>query len=164
MDNFEIRNMQESDGQSVLDIFIEGIEGKNATFEENAPTWEAWKINHYENCRLVITDDQSKVLGWAALSPVSKRPCFSGVAEVSIYLTEAVKGQGLGTLLLKRLVNESEENGFWTLQSGIFPENKASLNTHQKCGFRIVGTREKFGKMPDGVWRDIILVERRKED
>ncbi|AQX05849.1 GNAT family N-acetyltransferase [Elizabethkingia meningoseptica] len=164
MDNFEIRNMQESDGQSVLDIFIEGIEGKNATFEENAPTWEAWKINHYESCRLVITDDQSKILGWAALSPVSKRPCFSGVAEVSIYLTEAVKGQGLGTLLLKRLVNESEENGFWTLQSGIFPENKASLNTHQKCGFRIVGTREKFGKMPDGVWRDIILVERRKED
>ncbi|MCL1672263.1 phosphinothricin acetyltransferase [Elizabethkingia ursingii] len=164
MDNFEIRNMQETDGQLVLDIFKEGIDGNDATFEENVPTWEAWKINHYENCRLVITDENSTVIGWAALSPVSKRPCFSGVAEVSIYLSNAVKGQGLGTLLLRRLVNESEENGFWTLQSGIFPENKASLNTHQKCGFKVVGTREKIGKMPDGTWRDIILVEKRKED
>ena len=112
MDNFEIRNMQETDGQLVLDIFKEGIDGNNATFEENVPTWEAWKINHFENCRLVITDENNTVIGWAALSPVSKRPCFSGVAEVSIYLSNAVKGQGLGTLLLRRLVNESEENGF----------------------------------------------------
>ena len=162
--NFEIRKMQEADGPLVLSIFTEGIEGQNATFETNAPSWEAWKINHYENCRLVLTDESDEVIGWAALTFVSKRPCFSGVAEVSIYLTEKVKGQGLGTVLLKRLVLDSEENGFWTLQSGIFPENVASLNTHRKCGFEVVGTRKKLGKMPDGTYRDVILVERRRVD
>lgn len=158
--NFEIRTMQEKDGRRVLEIFRQGIEGQNATFETSLPTWEAWDINHINTSRFVIEDETNNVVGWCALKPVSNRTCFSGLAEVSIYLDNAFQGKGLGSILLQKLVLDSEEHGFWMLQSGIFPENEASVRLHQKHGFRIVGKRERIAKMQDS-WRDILLMERR---
>lgn len=158
--NFEIRTMQETDGRRVLEIFRQGIEGQNATFDTTVPTWEAWDINHINTSRFVIEDETNNVVGWCALKPVSNRTCFSGVAEVSIYLDNAIQGKGLGSILLQKLVLDSEEHGIWMLQSGIFPENDASLRLHQKLGFRVVGKREKIAKM-NGTWRDVLLLERR---
>lgn len=158
--NFEIRTMQETDGRRVLEIFRQGIEGQNATFDTTVPTWEAWDINHINTSRFVIEDETNNVVGWCALKPVSNRTCFSGVAEVSIYLDNAIQGKGLGSILLQKLVLDSEEHGFWMLQSGIFPENDASVRLHQKLGFRVVGKREKIAKM-NGTWRDVLLLERR---
>lgn len=158
--NFEIRTMQETDGRRVLEIFRQGIEGQNATFDTTVPTWEAWDINHINTSRFVIEDETNNVVGWCALKPVSNRTCFSGVAEVSIYLDNAIQGKGLGSILLQKLVLDSEEHGFWMLQSGIFPENDASVRLHQKLGFRVVGKREKIAKM-NGTWHDVLLLERR---
>lgn len=160
--NYEIRMMRVEDGPKVLEIFQQGINGGNATFDKVAPTWEAWDTKHFNYCRYVLEDENNEVVGWCALQPVSTRECFSGVAEVSIYLDSSVQGKGLGTVLLKKLVLDSEENGFWTLQAGIFPENFVSVKIHEKHGFRVVGTREKIGKMNDK-WRDIILLERRSK-
>ncbi|MDO5616461.1 MAG: GNAT family N-acetyltransferase [Cruoricaptor ignavus] len=158
--NYEIRKMQSKDSDRVLEIFQQGISNGNATFDKELPTWETWDNQHTENCRWVIENSEDKIVGWAALKPVSQRICFSGVAEVSIYLDNSVQGKGLGKMLLKKLSLDSEEYGFWTLQSGIFPENEASLLLHKKLGFRVVGRRDKIGKQ-NGVWRDIILLERR---
>lgn len=160
--NYEIREMLPEDGASVLKIFEEGIAGGNATFDKEIPTWEIWDKNHFKVCRLVAEDENNNILAWAALKPVSNRDCFSGVAEVSIYLTNSAQGKGLGKIMLQKLIIESEENGFWMLQSGIFPENIASLKLHEGLGFRRVGYREKIAEM-NGVWRDIILVERRSK-
>lgn len=157
---FNIREMQPNDGEQVLLIFGEGIAGGNATFDRDVPSWEAWDSKFLQCCRLVAEDANHSIAGWAAIQPVSKRDCFTGVAEVSIYLSNRAHGQGLGTLMLRKLIEESEENGFWTLQAGIFPENKASIKIHEKLGFRIVGIREKFGQM-NGNWRDVVLLERR---
>lgn len=158
--NYEIRQMLPTDGEKVLEIFQQGIDGGNATFDQNVPTWEAWDNKFFKICRFVLEDENEQILGWAALQPISKRECYSGVAEVSIYIANEFQGKGFGKMLLWKLILDSEEHDFWTLQSGIFPENEASIAVHSKLGFRIVGTREKIGKM-NGVWRDIILMERR---
>lgn len=160
--NYEIREMLPEDGTAVLKIFEEGIAGGNATFDKYAPDWHTWDINHFKDCRFVAIDENNLVAGWAALKPVSNRDCFSGVAEVSIYLNAAAQGKGLGKVMLQKLIIESEEHGFWMLQSGIFPENIASVKLHENLGFRTVGYREKIAQM-NGNWRNIVLMERRSE-
>ena len=158
--NYQIREMQPEDAVSVLKIFEQGIEGGNATFDKTAPTWEAWDKKFFKVCRLALEDENGVVQGWAAIQPVSARACFKGVAEVSIYLDNSVHGKGFGEMLLHKLIEETEEHHFWTLQSGIFPENVASIKIHEKLGFRIIGRREKIAEM-NGVWRDVVLMERR---
>lgn len=160
--NYEIREMLPSDAEKILEIFKEGIEGRNATFDQEVPNWSAWDDKHLNVCRFVLEDEDENVVGWAALQSISNRACFSGVAEVSIYLANAVQGKGLGSMLLRKLILDSEEHNFWTLQSGIFPENEASIYVHEKWGFKIVGKREKIGQM-NGTWRDIVLLERRSK-
>lgn len=158
MDLF-IREMTEPDWPDVANIYEQGIESGNATFEKEVPAWEKWTSSHLQKCRLVAILNNS-VAGWAALSPVSDRCVYSGVAEVSIYVSSCHQGLKIGSKLLERLVAESENQGFWTLQAGIFPENKPSIRIHENLGFRIVGFREKIGKM-NSLWRDILLLERR---
>ena len=158
--NYQIRPMQPEDGEKVIEIFEEGIAGGNATFDQSAPSWEVWDQKFFNVCRFVLETEDHEILGWAALQPVSNRDCFKGVAEISIYMKNAAQGKGFGSMLLKKLVLDSEEHQFWTLQSGIFPENEPSIIIHKKLGFREVGRREKLGQM-NGVWRDIILLERR---
>ena len=156
-----IEPVQAEDWPVVQVIYREGIATGNATFETRVPTWEAWDKSHIVNFRFVARID-GQIVGWAALSPVSSRTVYSGVAEVSVYVSEAVRGQGAGTALLSALINESEREGFWTLQAGIFPENAASISMHLGCGFRQVGYRERLGQM-NGVWRDVLLLERRSK-
>jgi len=146
---------------SVQRIYNSGIGTKNATFETKAPEWEAWDQSHRKDCRLVATIDDC-IAGWAALSNVSGRCVYAGVAEVSIYIDESYRGMGVGDQLMRQLIAESERHGIWTLQAGIFPENKASIALHLKHGFRILGTREKIGKI-NGSWRDTVLLERRSK-
>ncbi len=155
-----IRPMRESDWESVRAIYIQGIATGNATFAATAPEWQDWDETHLPSCRLVAETDGSTV-GWAALSPYSRREVYCGVAEVSVYVAETARSQGIGAALLSALVRASEEQGFWTLQAGIFPENAASIQLHLRCGFRIVGTRERIGQK-NGCWRDVVLMERRK--
>jgi len=156
-----IRELQPADWPAVAGIFEEGIRTGNATFETTAPTWEAWDAGHLADHRLVVTLD-GDVVGWAALSAVSDRACYSGVAEHSIYVAERVRGLGFGRQLLAALVAAADAGGIWTLQSGVFPENEASLALHLSLGFRVVGVRERLGRL-DGVWRDVVLLERRSE-
>jgi phosphinothricin acetyltransferase len=157
--NVIIEAMQPQDWPTVRAIYLEGIATKNATFEISAPEWEKWDVAHLKNCRLVARHN-GQVVGWAALSPVSSRCVYAGVAEESIYISESARGQGVGFKLLSALIEESEQAGLWTIQTGIFPENKVSLHLHERCGFRVLGVREKIGQM-DGVWRDVVLMERR---
>ena len=154
-----IRKMTHEDWPAVRRIYQEGMATGNATFETGAPSWEAWDAGHKKECRLVVTNEE-RVVGWAALSKVSIRSVYAGVTEVSIYITDGEKGRGVGKRLLQALVSESERNGIWTLQAGIFPENTASIALHRHCGFRLVGRREKLGQMK-GRWRDVLLFERR---
>ena len=156
-----IRELQPADWPDVARIFEEGIRTGNATFETTPPTWEAWDAGHLADHRLVVTLD-GDVVGWAALSAVSDRACYSGVAEHSIYVAERVRGLGFGRQLLAALVAAADAGGIWTLQSGVFPENEASLALHLSLGFRVVGVRERLGRL-DGVWRDVVLLERRSE-
>ncbi|MCC6552779.1 MAG: N-acetyltransferase [Polyangiaceae bacterium] len=158
-DPLRIRAMTSADWPAVRDIYDEGIATGNATFESAAPGWEAWDAAHLEAGRLVAVS-LDKVVGWAALSGVSGRCVYAGVAEVSVYVAAGARGRGVGSALLQALVTESEAHGIWTLQAGIFPENEASVALHRRCGFRIVGRREKLGRM-NGWWRDILLLERR---
>lgn len=157
-----IDKMLPEDWEQVRKIYIEGIATGNATFQEEVPAWEDWDKNHITECRIVARSE-GEILGWAALSPVSSRCVYAGVAEVSVYVRQTSKGKGIGGLLLKYLIEKSEENGYWTLQSGIFPENISSLKIHYKHGFREVGRRVRIGKM-NGMWRDTILLERRSEN
>lgn len=143
-------------------IYVEGIATGNATFQTEGKRWEEWNAGHLQACRLVAASD-GKVLGWAALSPVSSRCVYAGVAEVSVYVSDKVRGKGVGLVLMEHLVSESEAAGIWTLQAGIFPENEASIALHTRCGFRIVGRRERIGQMKTGEWRDTILMERRSK-
>ena len=143
-------------------IYEEGIATGHATFQSGAPSWEEWDAAHVKACRLLAMEG-GEVLGWAALTPVSDRCVYAGVAEVSIYVGEGSRDRGVGKQLLGALILESEKNGFWTLQAGIFPENPGSLHIHQSHGFRIIGTRERLGKM-NGVWRDVLLLERRSNE
>jgi len=155
----EILPMAEHHWNAVRAIYAEGIAGGNATFETSVPEWAQWDSRHQPTCRLVALT-AGEVVGWAALSAVSTRDVYRGVAEVSIYIAASAQGQGIGQQLLPALVRESEQNGFWTLQAGIFPENAASIRLHEKAGFRFVGRRERIGCM-GGRWRDVVLMERR---
>ena len=162
VDLIDIRIMSPNDWRSVSEIYKEGIETGMATFEKEVPTWKNWNINHIEACRLVARIN-NEIIGWAALSAVSSRCVYGGVAEVSLYVTRRVRGRGVGQQLLIQLISKSESAGYWTLQSGIFPENKASLSLHEKMGFRKIGFRDRIGQL-DGVWKDNILLERRSKN
>jgi phosphinothricin acetyltransferase len=154
-----IRPMQPGDWDAVLGIYEAGIATGNATFETEAPTWERWDSSHLDEHRLVAIVD-SHVVGWVALSPVSDRCVYGGVAENSVYIHPDQRGRGVGVALMTALIDSSEAAGIWTLQTGIFPENTASIALHQRVGFRIVGTRERIGRL-HGTWRDTLLLERR---
>ena len=151
----------ESDWEKISEIYKEGIDTENATFVMEVPSWSEWDESHLSNCRFVA-EFSDEVVVWAALSPISSRCVYGGVAEVSVYVSKSNSGQKIGTKLLEKLILESEKNGIWTLQAGIFPENIASLKIHSNLGFRKVGYREKIGKMK-GKWRDTILMERRSK-
>lgn len=153
--------MQAADWQQVKRIYEEGIETGNATFQTSAPEWDEWNTSHLEHSRIIARENEN-LLGWAALTPVSGRCVYAGVAEVSVYVSNKARGRGLGKQLLQKLIEESEANGVWTLQAGIFPENLASIKIHEANGFRIFGTRERLGKM-NGVWRDNLQLERRSK-
>jgi phosphinothricin acetyltransferase len=141
-------------------IYAEGIATGTATFTTDIPAWADWDAGHLPACRLVAVDDDQTVLGWAALSPVSGRCVYAGVAEVSVYVGAAARGRGVGRALLATLVAESEKNGLWTMQAGIFPQNTASVRLHEAAGFRLVGRRERIGQLR-GQWQDTLLLERR---
>jgi L-amino acid N-acyltransferase YncA len=155
-----IEAMRPEDWPAVRAIYLEGIATGNATFEQTAPEWEKWDAGHLSAARIVGRSDAGDVLGWAALSGVSGRCVYAGVAEVSVYVAERARGRGIGRKLLARLVADSEAVGIWTLQAGIFPENVASIALHERAGFRVVGRRERLGQM-NGRWRDVVLMERR---
>jgi L-amino acid N-acyltransferase YncA len=157
--DFDIRAMRSDDWPAIRDIYSEGIATGNATFETEMPEWAKWDQGHLQDCRLVARDSQ-RILGWAALSPVSSRRVYSGVAEASVYVAAEARGRGVGKLLLQSLVERSEHCGIWTLQAGIFPENVPSIALHKSCGFREVGLRQKLGQR-GGVWRDVLLLEHR---
>lgn len=154
-----IQPMTAIHGQQVLAIYEAGIATGNATFQTSAPKWEKWDQSHLQHSRLVATEDD-KVLGWAGLTAVSDRCVYAGVAEVSVYVAPEAQGKGIGRQLLQVLISESEQNNCWTLQAGIFPENTSSVKIHEACGFRIIGRRERIGKMGN-IWRDTLLLERR---
>lgn len=160
--DYKIDQMKASDWTQVADIYTEGIKTKIATFQSAVPSWEEWNNDHCESCRLVARAGDT-ILGWAALSPVSSRCVYAGVAEVSVYIAGQYQGQKVGMALLEKLIKISEEYGYWTLQSGIIKENTASLSLHKKCDFREIGSRERLGKMDNGKWHDVVLVERRSK-
>ena len=151
--------MRPGDWDAVRAIYMDGIATGNATFETSTPDWEQWDKGHLRSCRLVARSG-GKVLGWAALSPVSSRCVYGGVAEASLYVAELWRGKGVGRTLLAALVEASEAAGIWTLQAGVFPENMASLELLKRGGFRVVGIRQRLGSM-NGRWRDVALLERR---
>lgn len=158
---FSITGMETADWEAVRSIYEEGIATGNATFETEAPPWEDWDDRFCDSCRLVARTGDG-IVGWAALSPISSRCVYGGVAEASVYVAASARGQGIGGSLLERLVEDSEKAGFWTLQAGIFPENKASMRLVKSCGFREIGYRERLGCM-DGKWRDVVILERRSD-
>jgi L-amino acid N-acyltransferase YncA len=140
-------------------IYEAGIATGNATFQTEAPSWESWDAGHLQTCRLVALSSDV-VVGWAALSPVSTRPVYAGVCEVSVYVAPDAQGKGVGRALLDALIACSEADGRWTLQAGIFPENERSVALHLRAGFRVLGRRERVGRL-NGTWRDVLLLERR---
>ncbi len=155
-----IREMKDADWEAVASIYLEGIETKISTFQTEVPTFEVWDKSHVKACRM-IAEENGQVVGWAALSAFSSRCVYAGVAEVSIYIKSDSRGKGIGDKLLRELILASEEEGFWTLQSGIIEINKASIALHKKAGFRMVGYREKIAKDHNGVWQNTVLMERR---
>ena len=156
---FTFRPLLPNDWEQVAEIYQQGIETGNATFELKVPDWEEWDRSHLNSCR-IVAESNNTIMGWAALSPVSSRCIYGGVAEVSVYVHSNFTGQQIGTQLLGQLIIDSEKQGVWTLQSSIFPKNIASIKMNKKLGFREVGYRERIGKM-NGVWRDTVLLERR---
>ena len=158
---YKIDRMAEEDWDQVRSIYLEGIATGQATFETEAPSWQKWDAGHLKQCRIVARFEET-VIGWAALSPVSSRRVYAGVAEVSVYVGQQYRGAGVGRALLESLIAASEQQGIWTLQAGIFPENSASIALHLKCGFREVGRRECTSKL-HGRWRDVMLLERRSK-
>lgn len=160
-----VREMTRSDWAAVDDIYQEGIDGGNATFEAAAPTWTAFDEGRLRVGRLVAIDDAGAVVGWVAASPVSSREVYRGVVEHSVYVAERARGRGVGRLLLRGFIAAAELGGVWTIQSSIFPENAASLRLHESLGFRHVGRRERIARSTIGPWagrwRDTVLVERR---
>ncbi|WP_328900708.1 MULTISPECIES: N-acetyltransferase family protein [unclassified Streptomyces] len=146
--------------EQVLAIYQAGVDEGNATFETVAPVWEAFDATKLPEHRFAAVDADGAVLGWVAASRVSDRCAYAGVVEHSVYVHPAARGRGVAPALLKALIESTEQAGIWTIQSGIFPENTASLAVHQRVGFRVIGTRERIGRH-HGVWRDVVLVERR---
>ena len=154
-----IEAMTPSDWDAVRAIYLEGIATGQATFETEAPSWDRWDAEHYPFARLVARL-AGQVVGWAALSPVSRRRCYAGVAEISTYVGDAHRGRGIGRQLLNALIAESERRGIWTLQGATFPENEASLRLQRACGFREIGRRQRVAQL-HSIWRDTVLTERR---
>ena len=157
----EVRDLGPGDWPAVREIFEQGIAGKNATFETEAPSWEAWDRSQLEGHRYVAVE-QERVVGWVVAHAVSSRPCYRGVVEHSVYVHDDWQGRGIGRALLERLFESTEAAGIWTIQTGVFPENAASLRVHEQAGFRVVGRRERIGQLK-GVWRDVVVLERRSE-
>jgi L-amino acid N-acyltransferase YncA len=155
----DVRKLRHEDWPAVKAIYEQGIAGGQATFETEAPSWDDWDRTHLEGHRLVALQE-GEVVGWAALSPVSERCVYRGVAENSVYVADAAQGRGVGRALLEELVSRAERDEIWTIQTGIFPENEASIELHKRCGFRVVGVRERIGQH-HGVWRDVVFMERR---
>lgn len=160
--DYVIKEMQKNDWDQVAEIYAQGIASGEATFESQVPSWEKWDAGHIKDCRFVARCGEL-IVGWVALSPVSSRPVYAGVAELSIYIREEHQRQGIGDALLRELVQASEAKGYWTLQGSVYPENKASLALLKKHGFREVGIREKIAKSPKGVWRNTVFIERRSK-
>ena len=157
----QITTIQPEQYPQIAAIYLQGIATGYATFQTEAPSWLDWDKAHLPTCRLAATIDND-IVGWVALSPVSARPVYKGVAEVSIYIAAPHQGKGIGKALLLAAIKESEANGIWTLQSGIFKENTASIHLHQRCGFREIGFREKVGCI-NGIWKDNVIMERRSK-
>jgi phosphinothricin acetyltransferase len=157
----ELRELRKEDWPAVREIYEQGIAGRNATFETEAPSWEAWDRSQLDGQRYVAVE-QGRVVGWVAAHAVSSRPCYGGVVEHSVYVHDDWQEKGIGRALLERLFESTEQAGIWTIQTGTFPENEASLALHRKAGFRVVGTQERLGKL-GGVWRDVVVLERRSE-
>ncbi len=158
---YTLDKLIDADWDAVRAIYLEGIATRNATFETEAPSWDTWNNIHRPDCRLVARSNE-KVLGWAVLSPVSRRPVYSGVAEVSVYVAANALGMGVAKALLGSLIDASKKAGIWSLQAGIFKKNSASITLHKGVGFRESGFQERKGSM-DGVWRDVLLMERRSQ-
>lgn len=156
-----IDNMKPADWEEVREIYLKGLATGLASFETESPTWESWDEGKLPHSRLVARDG-NRVIAWAALSPVSKRPCYRGVAETSIYVADVRRGRGIGKSLLRRLIEESEAHGIWTLYGATFAENTASIEMQLKCGFRVVGRRERIAQR-DGIWHDTVITERRSK-
>jgi L-amino acid N-acyltransferase YncA len=157
----ELRRLEPDDWPAVAEIYWDGMRDGLATFETEVPPWETWDRAHLREHRLVA-ELLGEVVGWAALSPASRRRCYSGVVENSVYVARDARGLGIGRTLLDALIAGAEAAGIWTIQTSIFPENGASLVLHERCGFRVVGKRDRIGKR-DGVWRDTVFLERRSE-
>jgi L-amino acid N-acyltransferase YncA len=155
----DIRDLRPEHWPEVAAIYQAGIDTENATFETAPPSWEEWDRSHLPGLRIVAVED-GRVIGWAALARVSARACYAGVVEDSVYVAPAAMGRGVGRALLEALIARAEDAGIWTIQTGIFPENTASIALHEHCGFRVVGTRERLGQV-HGRWRDVVLMERR---
>jgi L-amino acid N-acyltransferase YncA len=158
----QVDELTAGDWPAVSAIYADGIATRNATFETAVPSWGEWERAHMDRHRLVGRVD-GEIVGWAALSRVSDRQCYRGVAEDSVYVRDGHHGQGVGRALLSALVSRAEAAGVWTIQAGVFPENLASLKLHVACGFRVVGVRERIGQL-DGAWRDVVLLERRSKE
>jgi len=154
-----IRNLEESDAIAVLNIYQQGLDTGEASFETSAPDWGSWDKKYHRFCRL-LAEQNDQILGWAALAPVSLRDCYQGVVEVSVYVSSNHLGRGIGNILMAALVADSEENGIWSLYSSIFPENEATLRLHLRHGFREVGVRERIAQQ-HGRWRNTMILERR---
>jgi phosphinothricin acetyltransferase len=157
----DVRDLRPGDWTEVSRIYAEGIATRNATFEMEVPSWAAWDAAHLADQRFVAVEEGS-VVGWITAAPVSSRCCYAGVAEISAYVAEEARGQGIGSILLDTLIESTEAAGTWTLETGVFPENEASLALLKRFGFREVGVRERIGQL-DGVWRDVVLLERRSD-
>jgi len=155
----EVRALLPEDWSAVADIYWEGMRDGLATFETEVPSWDAWDAAHLPGHR-VVAELWDEVVGWAALAHVSARRCYAGVVENSVYVARDARGRGIGRQLLEELIEGARDAAIWTIQCSVFPENRASIALHERCGFRVVGTRERIAKR-DGIWRDTVLLENR---
>lgn len=156
-----IRELTPNDSTQILEIYKMGLLTRKATFETRVPSWQEWDAKHHQHSRFVFLEN-NQILGWVALAPTSVRKVYAGVAEVSIYIHTQATGKGIGSQLMEKVITSSENHGIWTLQSSVFPENKATLKLHEKFGFRIIGIREKVAQL-NNVWKDTLLLERRSK-